>query len=129
MVEANKKRIIEINQLSFSILHQFFKYENVDIYPRVSINSPLSFLSLSELRSSISASDNGRKVMINTPFFNSNFSIAIWFLKTFLDKLQILLFVLQLESYNLLEVCITVFINSCFLISNLFTLYRIAYNL
>ena len=68
MVEANKKRIIEINQLSFSILHQFFKYENVDIYPRVSINSPLSFLSLSELRSSISASDNGRKVMINTPF-------------------------------------------------------------
>ena len=56
MVEANKKRIIEINQLSFSILHQFFKYENVDIYPRVSINSPLSFLSLSELRSSISAS-------------------------------------------------------------------------
>ena len=43
--------------------------------------------------------------------------------------LKILLFVLQLESYNLLEVCITVFINSCFLISNLFTLYRIAYNL
>lgn len=78
MVEANKKRIIENNQLSSSILHQFFKYENVDIYPRVSINSPLSFLSLSELRSSISASDNGRKVMINTPFFNSNFSIAIW---------------------------------------------------
>ena len=71
MVEANKKRIIEINQLSFSILHQFFKYENVDIYPRVSINSPLSFLSLSELRSSISASDNGRKVMINTPLIQT----------------------------------------------------------
>ena len=122
MVEANKKRIIEINQLSFSILHQFFKYENVDIYPRVSINSPLSFLSLSELRSSISASDNGRKLFYCNMVINK-------LLKTFLDKLQILLFVLQLESYNLLEVCITVFINSCFLISNLFTLYRIAYNL
>ena len=47
MVEANKKRIIEINQLSFSILHQFFKYENVDIYPRVSINNLRQFRCLS----------------------------------------------------------------------------------
>lgn len=32
MVEANKKRIIEINQLSFIIRHQIVKLKNVDLH-------------------------------------------------------------------------------------------------
>ena len=50
-------------------------------------------------------------------------------LKTFLNKLQVLLLILKLKSYNFLEVCITIFINPCFLISNLLTFYCVTYNL